>query len=307
MFGSESVSKVRLSVKRLLKTALAIPGSLISSTPPYLRVLFYHRINPYAFDGLGPVSRELTVQPEMFESQLQYLVRHSYRSVAIDEFSRMMASAQPIDPKSVLITFDDGYEDNLLWAAPLLRKYGFTAVVFMVSGFIGRTTADVWSDSDSPADGRFLNESQIAQLRAHGIEIGSHTVSHPLLSGLPQERQSEELTTSKRHLENVTGVPVTSVAYPGGDYDASTKMCVAKAGYTLAFTTIPGVNRPGVALTALRRTEVSASDSLFLFKMKMAGNLDWLAFKESPAFRRLIGCLNTVMLNMARGSRANGS
>ena len=303
MTGAVVLSRSRLLIKRWLKTVLAIPGIAGKPRRPHLRVLFYHRVNPYPFAALGPVSRELTVHPDMFEAQLRYLSSREYRSIGVGEFRRMMASSQAIDSKALLITFDDGYEDNLLWAAPLLRKYGFTAVIFVVSEFLSRTTADVWPNSDPAAYGKFLDAGQISDLRRCGIEFGSHTASHPLLTTLPPERQYDELLASKQHLENVIGGPVTCVAYPGGDFDPSTEQIAVQAGYTLAFSTIPGVNLPGVPLTALRRTEVSASDSLLVFRMKLAGWLDWLSFKESRTIRRWIGGLNQLLTPLARGRR----
>ena len=297
-------SKVRLSVKRWLKTALAVPGFVCSSQRPHLRVLLYHRVNPYPFAALGAVSRELTVHPDMFEAQLQYLSRRGYRTIGVEGFYRMMTSCQAIDSKALLITFDDGYEDNLLWAAPLLRKYGFSAVIFVISDFLGRVTADIWPSSDPAIYGKFLDTEQINELQRSGVEFGSHTVRHPLLTTLPPELQFEELLASKRHLEDVIGGPVRCIAYPGGDFDAATEQCTEKAGYTLAFSTIPGVNRPRTPLTALRRTEVSASDSLLVFRMKMAGKLDWLWFKESRVLRRWIGRLNHLLMPLAQGRHA---
>ena len=300
------LSRFRLFIKRWLKTGLALPGLLLRPRPPYLRVLFYHRINPYPFAELGPVSRELTVHPDMFERQLQHLARRGYRSATVEEFARMMVPGGTVDPRAILITFDDGYEDNLLWAAPLLRKHGFSAAVFVVSGFIGKSTADVWPNSDPGPLGKFLDAGQIMELKQYGIDVGSHTVSHPLLSGLPREAQFAELEASKRRLEQMTGGPVSWFVYPGGDFNAVTEEAVKQAGYTLAFTTIPGVNRPGVPLSALRRTEVSASDSMLVFSAKLAGALDWLAFKESAGVRRIGKRINDVLVPLvARRSVAD--
>ena len=303
MADTVALSKLRLSIKRWLKTGLAVPGFVLRPQRPHLRVLFYHRVNPYPFAKLGPVSRELTVHPGMFEAQLQYLVQHGYHSVGIDEFHAMMTSHQAIDRKAVLITFDDGYEDNLLWAAPLLRKYGFSAVIFLISDFLGRSAADVWPNSDPSMYGKFLDAGQIRALQQSGFEFGSHTVTHPLLTGLPPGQQFDELLNSKRELENVTGGPVRCVAYPGGDFDAMTELSAVKAGYALAFTTIPGVNCPDTPLTALKRTEVSASDSFLVFRMKMAGALDWMWFKEGRGLRRFVSRLNHLLLPLAQARR----
>ena len=295
------LSTFRLIVKRWLKTALAIPGFFVRSRQPYLRVLFYHRVNPYPFNDLGPVSRELTVRPDVFEAQLKRLSRLGFRSASVAEFCRMMTLKQPFDPKALLISFDDGYEDNLLWAAPLLRKYGFSALIFVVSDFLGKSTAEVWPDSDPAQYGKFLDAGQIRELKKSGIEFGSHTVSHPLLTTLPRAQQHQELETSKSKIGQLIGASVDAIAYPGGEFDLVTQECAVDAGYRLGFTTVPGVNRPGMSLTALRRTEVSASDSLLVFDAKMAGALDWLFFKENRALRQWIRRFNDLLIPLAKG------
>jgi peptidoglycan/xylan/chitin deacetylase (PgdA/CDA1 family) len=299
------LSKLRLSVKRWLKTILAMPGFLLRPRQPHLRVLFYHRINPYPFAALGPVSRELTVRPDVFEEQLKHLARRGYRSIGISEFHRMLTQGGPMDSKALLITFDDGYEDNLIWAAPLLKKYGFGALIFVVSDFIGRSTAEVWPNSDPAIYGKFLDARQIGDLRASGLEFGSHTVTHPLLTRLAPEQQAQELRESKHYIEKAIGAPVTSFAYPGGDFDAATEGFAGGAGYSLAFSTIPGVNVPGTPLLALRRTEVSASDSMLVFRCKMAGALDWLWFKESRGLRRWVGRINQLLMPFAQARRSS--
>lgn len=305
MANAVLLSKVRLWIKLGLKTALAVPGLLLKSRQPYVRVLFYHRINPYTFHDLGAVSRELTVQPDMFEAQMRYLARNNYRTLKLEEFCRMMAGTQAIDAKAVLITFDDGYEDNLLWAAPLLAQFGFSAVVFIVSDFIGKSTADVWPNSDPTALGMFFNEAQISDWKRAGFEIGSHTKTHPLLTTLPVEQQLDELSASKNALEVRFGDPIQSIAYPGGDFDQVTAGCVFEAGYSLAFTTIPGVNRPSHSMMSICRTEVSASDSMLVFRAKIAGVLDWLAFKESHTFRQFMARLNRLLIPLAQSKQAN--
>ena len=263
-------------------------------------MLFYHRVNPYPFSALGVVSRELTVRPEEFEEQLKHLARANYRSVTLSEFHSLLAEGKPIAPNAILITFDDGYEDNLLWAAPLLKKYGFSGVIFAVSDFIGKTTAELWPNGDPANYGKFLDASQIRTLHDCGIEFGSHTATHPLLTTLASERQEQELTESKRGLEALVKAPVLSIAYPGGDFDEVTERCTRAAGYCLAFTTIPGVNFPGTSLMSLRRTEVSASDTMAIFKLKMLGALDWLWFKEHRTLRRLIGRINHSLMPLAQ-------
>lgn len=296
---SARLSAARIALKRTLKALLAMPGLAIPRRRG-LRVLFYHRINDHPFEALGPVSREISVSSEAFDWQLGMLRQAGYRSVTLAEAQAMLEGRARLDPKAVLITFDDGYADNLEVAAPLLRAHGFTATVFVVPGFLGREAGTLLPDAEAGDLGRFLSVEELRSLRDAGIEIGSHTLTHPLLTTIAETDRRREVADSRTRLEATLGGAITSFSYPGGDFDGAVEQEVARAGYALAFTTIPGVNRPGARTTALRRTEVSASDGRFVFRMKMAGALDWLAFKEGAAFRRVLRALNALTAPLAR-------
>jgi peptidoglycan/xylan/chitin deacetylase (PgdA/CDA1 family) len=295
-----ALSTARIRLKLVLKTLLAFPGWLIPGQRPMVRVLFYHRVNPYPFDQLGPVSRELTVTPPAFAWQLGHLAAKGYRVIGLAEFEQMIAGTRSLDSNSVLITFDDGYEDNLLFAAPLLRAARCPAVVFAVADLLGRCTADVWPDADPPKLGKFLTADQLRALEADGIEIASHTVTHPLLTHLPPDELDHELSASRARLEAIVGHPVTALAYPRGDFDERVVSAARAAGYSTAFTTETGAIVKGFRPLVLRRTEVSASDSRFVFRMKLAGRLDWLAFKDSAPARRFLAATNRLLLPLMR-------
>lgn len=296
-----TISKARIWLKLCLKVALSFPGWLLAGRRrPLVRVLFYHRVNPYPFDRLGPVSRELTVRPAEFAWQLAHLKSQGYRVISLAEFEQVVAGTRSPEPKSVLITFDDGYEDNILFAAPALQMAGCPAVVFAVTDFLGRSTAGVWPNADPHELGRFLDEGQLRALEALGIAIGSHTASHPLLTQVSAQDRHAELTGSRARLEAVLGHPVTAIAYPGGDVDAHVESAARAAGYQVGFTTQTGAVEIGFRALALRRTEVSASDSRFVFRMKMSGALDWLSLKDSAPLRRMIAATNRLLLPFVR-------
>ena len=296
------VSIARIRLKTVLKVALSVPGLLfgvLRRHPPGLRVLFYHRVNPYPFDQLGPVSRETTVGVEAFGRQLEYLRGRGFRTVKPDELLAMLAGRVRMDERAVAITFDDGYEDNLLYAAPLLQAHGFSAMVFVITDFMGKESGAVWSEGDLPGFGRFLSQDQLRALPDAALCAGSHSVSHRLLSHLDEAELAFEARQSRQTLEAATGSTISLFAYPGGDFDARAQAASVQAGYAASFTTIPGLNHASTPLHALRRTEVSASDTLFVFRMKLAGALDWLWFKESAAFRKTINLTNRWLIRAA--------
>lgn len=294
------LSRGRIGVKRVLKSILGVAGWPLRPRGPGLRVLFYHRVNPYPPARLGPVSREISVTPDAFERQLRHLAAGGWRGISLAECAAMLDGSMPLDPRALLITFDDGYEDNLLFAAPLLERYGFRATVFAVAGFLGRESGEVWPYGDTPGHGRFLDRTQLQTLVRSGFEIGSHTMTHPRLTEIDGPERARELGEARSLLEAAVAKPVTAFAYPEGDVDAAVEWAVSEAGYTLAFTTVPGRNGLGTRPTALRRTEVSASDSPIVFRMKLAGALDWLAFKESAGVRAVIGALNRRLIRHVR-------
>ena len=137
----------------------------------------------------------------------------------------------------MLITFDDGYENNYLNAWPVLKELGAKGNIFVVSDTIGK--ANLWHD---PATEPWVNMATLAQLRemqASGvIEYGSHTLSHPRLSALPAEDAAWEISESKRRLETAFGRKISAFAYPYGDGAdvPALRACALGAGYALDFS-----------------------------------------------------------------------
>ena len=225
-----------------------------------LRVLTYHRVN-----STSPTDR-LSVRTEEFRKQMALLYRQGYHTVTPEEALESFRLKKLLPKRSVLITFDDGYEDNFLEAWPILKEYGFKATVFVATGLIGQTH-----------DGRkMLTWDQIGTMAAQGISFGSHTVHHAHLDEVLSDEKQKEAASSKQELEEKLGREVVSFCYPFGGYDPEAKEALRKAGYTLAFTTKPGPVRPGCDLLELPRTEISGFDTLSDFKKKLAGAFDWL-------------------------------
>ena len=304
-----AVSRLRLGIKKLIKYVAAYLGLLRSiwrNQEPGLRILLYHRVNPYPFDQLSMTSREISVSPEQFEQQLAYLQSAGFKGIGLDKLEKLIAGKESVNNKEVMITFDDGYEDNLLWAAPLLKKYGFTAVFLVVTSFMERGVAEnLWYEEGSPEGYRkFLVWSQVKAIKDMGFWIGSHSVSHPDLNQLSPEELQQELQSSKLILEKNLNVPIASLAYPRGIFNDPIIQATQNAGYHIAFTTEPGINYQEMAAMALNRTDISASDTLFLFKQKMAGNLDWFDFKKMVGVRKLVDSINKFFIFALQNKKA---
>jgi peptidoglycan/xylan/chitin deacetylase (PgdA/CDA1 family) len=136
----------------------------------------------------------------------------------------------------VVITFDDGYADNLA-AFDELQKRGMRATWFVVSGSIGKAPA--WPAKGRP-EGRLLDCVELREMNAAGMEIGSHTVSHVRLTELDQDRRRFELECSRRQIEDALGCEIRSFAYPYGTWDETCVSAVRDAGYHGACTTQTG-------------------------------------------------------------------
>lgn len=174
-------------------------------------VLMYHLVEETPFTK----NDELFVTPEDFETQLRTLAEAGYTFLFADEYG-------PTDTPSVVLTFDDGYEDNYTIALPLLQKYGAKATVFVAVRLLGQT--------------HYLSAQQVCALADSGcVRIGSHTMSHVRLGKLDADAAAQELADSQTALETLTGRSVRALAYPNGSHRASTARA-AGAYYDFAYT-----------------------------------------------------------------------
>ena len=300
------VSRARIWLKVVLKSGLGVIGIVwgaFAPPRPGLRVLLYHRVNPHRFDQLGPVSREISVRPAAFERQLRLLRKQGWRTLGPDELHATVLGERELQRRDIVITFDDGYEDNLRWAAPLLREHGFVAVVFVTTTRFGQDSDAAGWGSDAPGCGRFLSVAQLQQWLDLGLHLGSHTHTHTLAGQLDEAGLLDEYQRSRQLLEHGFGRPVRLLAYPDGSHDARAQAAAARAGYIASFTTTPGLNRADTPPHALRRTEVSASDPFWVFRMKLRGALDWLWFKESPRLRDAVRLSNRFLVRLLTKER----
>jgi peptidoglycan/xylan/chitin deacetylase (PgdA/CDA1 family) len=200
-----------------------------------LPILFYHKISTPKSNAR---SINLYVPPARFERQMRYLHRRGYKSIALDEAVKRLKAGQPIAPKSVAITFDDGYLDNYEYAFPILKRYNFTATIFVVTDFVGRDTS--WGRNRDSLPEPLMSWDNIREMAGQGMSFGSHTCSHCNLNKLSAERISYELTESKRRLEDELQREITTFCYPYGEYDEQAVALVKESGYQGACTTRHG-------------------------------------------------------------------
>lgn len=268
-------------IKRSVKAAIAAAGPIL----PYSRqsggrVLTYHNV--------GQRDHEMNVTPEDFEKQMAWLAAH----VSVQPLS-VIAEGTP----GVAITFDDGYGDNLIHAAPVLKHHGFSATLFVVADCLGEKLGGDASSEDT----RLMTPDELQEWESQGLEIGSHTMTHRRLSQLRDDEQEFEIQKSKQVLEAVLGHTVSSFAYPYGsalDYNEASVTCVERAGYTHAFSNRYGAIQSSDGPWTFRRIWVDRSDSLDSFIHKVTGRLDGLSMLDSTP-----GILGRRALNRLLGTR----
>lgn len=242
-------------------------------------MLMYHAVTP----GAGTPSWPWAVSMQRFREQLDFLAAEGYATPTMGTLAARPAKAW--GGRTAVITFDDGYVDNLA-ACEELQKRGMRATWFIVSGSIGREPA--WPADGRPV-GRLLNADELREMQAGGMEIGSHTVSHARLTELDDTAMMRELVESKATLETLLGQPIGSFAYPYGAWDVRCAEAAQHAGYAAACTTRTGwVLRDGNPYQ-LRRLTVFNSDTLGSFARKLYFGSHDVRWRDMAAyaFRRL--------------------
>lgn len=261
---SETARLVRRAIgrvrwrERLLGTAARLLS--FQDTNPLLEawkngnlILLYHRV----VDDSEVSTNPFTVPRSLFESQVAWLSR-TYTMMTVSELVRRLASSASVTGCAV-ITFDDGHESIFTHAWPILQAYGIPATLFLDTGRL-----DV-----PPA----LSCAQIMAMAAHGIEIGSHTISHVDLRLLSDAALRNEIATSREFLSGMIGQQVTGFAYPFGFYNDRVVRFVRQAGYTYACTCLQHrTNHPGDDPYRLSRLEINLHDNEKRFQRKLNGH-----------------------------------
>jgi len=308
-------------------------------TPNTLTVLNYHRIDDPFRPGFNTFKPNVSATPSQFAQQMDYLSQH-YNVISGRNIAEWLRGGQKLPPNAAVITFDDGYHDNLKHAYPVLKTSGLPAVIFLTTSYIESSASFYWDivaycfdhapkdnadfpllgrrywqnaksrkqvmdewiamlktlpevdkkkqvdqlpeilDASVPNDlsaGLTLTWSEVRHLSDNGIEMGSHTVNHPILTRVSLDEAKGELEQSKSTIEAVTNKPVVSFAYPNGqrsDFNEALVNSVVDAGYQVAFTLVPGPTRYSSVKKSpytIRRIFLSYRDTFPGFVGKLMG------------------------------------
>lgn len=208
-------------------------------------ILMFHQVDrrPPA-DRLG---RALTIEPEQLRDELEYIERRHLRAVSVDDFLEAARKHEPTDDM-VLLTFDDGYEDQYTQAFPILLEYGAHATFFITTGNVGKLNHLTWP--------------QIRTMQRSGMSIGGHNVDHVDLSALRPEQQRREIEGCLEALRVHAGIAADTYAYPGGTFNRATERILEGEPVELAFTTDPSHELGDDARFEVARIRIVPSGSL---------------------------------------------
>lgn len=250
---------------------------------PEIPILMYHKIRDLSKDN----PKFLTwVSPTQFKNQMEWLYQNKYTTISFDTLIEDME----IPSKSIIITFDDGFKDNYTNAFPILKKYGFTATIFLTTDYIGRTNE--WDKKFNELIFPMLSVKEIKEMNEYGISFGAHTCSHPDLRKLTKQEAEKEIRKSKTKIEELIGKPVTTFCYPFGLFNDETKQIVKEVGFKCACSVRIGPLRVKDDVYAIRRIPIYPQDNGWKFKFKISNWYFWLfsykRFAIGPRLRHII-------------------
>ena len=203
-------------------------------------ILMYHYIRDAS--GETEMGKKLSVSPENFRAQLQWLKGNNYQPIIVSDLAdpqKATISKVYFDKKSpIVFTFDDGYKDAYTQAFPLLKEYGFIGTFYIIKDYIGK--------------GNYMSQSEIDELQKAGNEIGSHTLTHPDLTNISLEEARKQIFDSKGS--------ATAFCYPSGKYNDAIIALVKEASYLTAVTTHSGIANQNSDLFHLPRVRVEDGD-----------------------------------------------
>lgn len=274
-------------------------------------VLMYHHFAP---PGLNVTYNRIIIDPLEFETQMKYLRDNKYNVIFLRELEEAMEKNAPLPSKTVVVTFDDGYESNYVYAYPILKKYNIKATINLVVGWVTDFNPLFQPEVLSMMTWDEIREMQVSGL----VDFQSHTynlhrygnldlkgyrtgpmLTNPVYNQVTGHQETKEeyqyrvyqdLTKAKIILEEKINNPVSILTYPYGSYNKEVQELACKAGYKMFVTINNGINRPGEPLTEIKRVNVGRGDDFPDLLQK------WLAPGEKSCVRKNLGVTESLML-----------
>lgn len=229
-------------------------------------ILMYHRVLP---DENREQDRPNVVSVDNFRYQIQFLKKNGYHVISLDELVSAIAQRRQLPRNSVVLTFDDGAEDNYAYAFPVLKEHGFSATFFISPQLIGKKGYLTWG--------------KVKEMDQQGMGFGSHTLAHAYLPALSANEQKREIHASKKIIEGKLRHPVNNFCYPSGGFTPLAKEEVREAGYLSACTTNRGYDRFNRDVYELKRIRIGDKDvTPFFLWVKLSGYYNLFRSLKNP-------------------------
>lgn len=247
----------------VLSSALFLVVCVFQHSKHGFRVLMYHKLSDSNSD-------KLTVKVDVFEKQLLYIKKHNYQPITLEQLIQYHVNGIKLPKKPILITFDDGYENNYRYLYPLLKKHKLKATIFLPVGFIGKSNS--WDEGGE----EIMSATTLKEMDPAFVEFGLHSFLHVNYSKITEKELIQDIVNSKAKLLE-TAIPFTAaVAYPYGSYPRQ-KDDYAKFTETLknneilfGFRIGNKINKlPLADAFSLKRIDIKGTDSFLKFKIKI--------------------------------------
>ncbi len=225
-------------------------------------ILMYHYIRPAPSIYLDRLGYRLTVTPDDFRAQMDWLSVNGNHPVDFNDLRAYFGGLAPLPSKPLVITFDDGYSDLYTTAYPILKTYHFKAVAYIVTSFVGQS--------------RYVTGEQIVEMDQNGIQIASHTIDHANIGGASLGSATYQLATSKAWLQHLIGHSVIDFAYPSGKFSSSAVYALQSTGYDTAVTELPGTVHSLADRYTWTRIRVGGGESLSDFIYSLGPEEPWV-------------------------------
>jgi peptidoglycan/xylan/chitin deacetylase (PgdA/CDA1 family) len=240
-------------------------------------ILMYHSVSDNLFGKKHPYY-QINTSPQVFAKQMKWLHESGYQTLTLAQLRSAMDDGT-VPAKTVVITFDDGYQDFCIDAFPAMKRYGYTATVFLATSRIQDVPARIEGVD-------YMTWREVCELHQEGIEFGSHTVSHPDLRSLGPEEIDYEICFSKETIEDHLGAPVRTFAYPFAfpeddhSFVRFLEDVLKNSGFESAVSTVLGRASKNDKRFFLPRLPVNSWDDYTLFRAKLEGGYDWLHWPQ---------------------------
>ncbi len=231
------------------------------------------KVTILTFHSIDTSGSVISTAPGTFRNQMKFLSEMNFNVVSLKTLGKHFLKKKPLPPKTIVLTFDDGFHNFYTTAFPVLSEYDFTATVFLITDYCGKFND--WSGNLSSLEpSKLMDWSEIKELNNNGIEFAAHSRTHLDLTRISIEEARREMVESKSAIENNLGIEVTDFAYPYGKYNAQVKS-LTEEHFRTACSVRLGKTQFGDDLFSLKRVDAYYLSNERIFRSILSANFDW--------------------------------